>query len=241
MKRQDCFVKAILTAALFAYVAVPRAQQAQEAPAQEAPAQEQAATSECNPVITGVVGGILGALIGGDKRRTQSAAVGAAIGALACMAINSITKQTKSAQEVEKQVVATRGELPAAPSVLSYRTIINPNTPIRPGASISVASEMEVVGGTQSAPSELKEEIILMDPSGKEFRRGSKPIVRPGDSVAGGFQNVFNFAMPSSAPQGVYSVRTLLYLNGNVARTADQRFQIVQVGESLPLNVAQLQ
>lgn len=188
---------------------------------------EQGGADDCNPVATGVIGGILGGLFGGGKRRVAGAAIGAAVGALACVVINASTKQTKTAADVEKEVVAAKGELPAEPTVVSYRTSINPDAPVRPGADVTVASEMEVTGGQKNAVSELKEEIILSDPSGKEFRRGSKAIGQPGQAIAGGYQNVFGFKLPESAPQGVYAVRTILYLDGKSTNSSEQRFQVV--------------
>jgi hypothetical protein len=39
--------------------------------------------------------------------------------------------------------------------------------------------------------------------------------------------------MPTSAPQGVYTVKTQVYLNGNVAKQSENRVQLVMQGDKM--------
>ena len=64
-----------------------------------------ALSGDCNPLVGGAIGGGLGALIGGRGDRSRAgtgAAIGAAAGALTCMAFNYSAKQTKSSQQVDR-------------------------------------------------------------------------------------------------------------------------------------------
>src|SRR5262245_2583460 len=79
----------------------------------EATATGDVLSSDCNPLLTGGIGAAIGAVLGGSKNRGAGAAAGAAIGALACVAYNYATKQTKTSQQVSDENKAKKkGKLP---------------------------------------------------------------------------------------------------------------------------------
>jgi hypothetical protein len=60
-----------------------------------------AGVDPCNPAIGALVGGALGALVGGGDNRGKGAVIGAGLGALACVAVNAASRQTRTADQVE--------------------------------------------------------------------------------------------------------------------------------------------
>ena len=190
-------------------------------------------SNECNAALAGVAGAIVGGLLAGGKNRVRGAAAGAAIGAFACFAINANSRQTKTASQVETDYNALRGGLPTSPSVVAYNTSIAPGQVIRAGADVSVTSNIEVVSGQRDPVKDVKEEIVLIDPKGEEFKRGTKAVGENGTPGSGAYQNTFAFKMPTSAPQGIYTVKTQVYLNGSVAKQSESRIQLVMQGDRM--------
>jgi uncharacterized protein YcfJ len=190
-------------------------------------------SNECNAAVAGVAGAIVGGLLAGGKNRVKGAAAGAAIGAFACFAINANSRQTKTASQVETDYKSTRGGLPSSPRVVAYNTSIAPGQVIRPGADVSVTSNIEVVSGQKIPVRDVKEEIVLLDPKGEEFKRKTKAVGENGAPGSGAYQNTFAFKMPTSAPQGVYTVKTQVYLNGNVAKQSENHVQLVMLGDKM--------
>lgn len=180
---------------------------------------------ECNPWITGAVGAVIGGALAGGKNTVKGAAVGAAVGALACMAINVHSRQVKEAQAVETDYRRSNaGRLPAQPRVLAYQTKLAPGRAVPAGESVTVSSNIEVVAGQTQPIREVKEELVLLDTAGKEFRRSSKVV---GQDGSGQYENTFNFKFPKGVSQGVYGVKTALYVNGEKASERSNRVQLV--------------
>lgn len=197
------------------------------------PTGEQSATgdtaSACNPLI----GAGIGAVVGAIANKGKGAAIGAAVGALGCMAINAMSKQTKPASQVESDFRKNnKGTLPAEPVVSAYQVVVQPGTTITAGQPVTITSNSEVVSGTAIPVSEIREEFALIDPSGKEQAKKSKVLTEKG-AGSGGYENQFNFKLPQGVPQGAYTIRTTLYVNGAAADTNDAKVQLVfNTGES---------
>lgn len=192
------------------------------------PSADQAAAGEesqpgCNPLIGAGVGAVIGAI----ANKGKGAAVGAAVGALGCMAINALTKKTKPAAEVEEEYKqSNNGALPPEPVVSAYNVAIQPGSTIKAGQPVSIISNSEVVGGTATPITEIREELVLLDPTGKEQAKKSK-VLTESSSGAGGYENQFSFKLPQGVPQGAYTIRTTLYVNGTSARVNDSTVQLV--------------
>jgi hypothetical protein len=183
-------------------------------------------TGDCNPIVTGVIGGLLGALIGGRSSRGAGAAIGAGVGALACMAYNYTTSQTKSSQQVENEYkAANNGTLPSATTVTQFNAQVNPNDNVQAGTAVDVKSQIEVVPGTGDPQPKVEQEIALFAPDGKETAKARKPAAQaPG---GGAFETNFKFTMPQGVPQGVYPVKSQVYVNNEPAANTETRFQVV--------------
>lgn len=186
--------------------------------------------SECSGVV--VVGALVGGLLDNDKAR--GAAVGAGIAALACIAWNYDSRQTKTAEQTQGEYRTThRGSLPSKSEVMRYETRFDPNNVVQPGNSITLASNIEVVQGTSDISKPLiEEEMIIVRPDGKEMKTRKKANEGLG---AGGYQTSFGVKMPTGVPQGEYPVRTALYLNGEKVSGRNMTMRVADGGALVAL------
>src|SRR3954468_838639 len=183
-------------------------------------------SGDCNPLITGGIGAAIGALAGGSKNRGTGAAAGAAIGALACVAYNYYAKQTKTSEQVASEYKAkNKGTLPASATVTRFNAQVAPTSKVQAGNAITVASNIEVVPGTSNPHPAVEQEIALYGPDGAQAGKARKPASQT--AGGGAFETSFKFSLPQGVPQGVYPVKTQVYVDGKPAAGADTRFQVV--------------
>lgn len=191
------------------------------------PSGDQATAGESAPNCNPLIGAGVGAAIGAIANKGKGALVGAAVGALGCMAINAMTKQTKPASQVEEDFKkGNKGALPAEPVVSAYNVAIQPTSAITAGQAVSITSNSEVVSGTRVPVTEIREELALLDPTGKEQAKKAKVLTEK-SAGSGGYENQFNFKLPQGVPQGAYTIRTTLYVNGAPAKVNDAKVQMV--------------
>ena len=182
---------------------------------------------ECNPAIGAGIGAVLGGLLGGGNNTVRGAAIGAGLGALACVALNYQSEQVKTSQQVERDYkAANRGQLPEQAKLVKYETAFTP-TSVRPGQKAQTNSYIEVVPGTKDANPLVEEEITLYKPDGSTLTSARKQL--SASNSAGGFKGGFGFPMPEGVPQGVYPVKTALYLNKAKVAGQDMKLQVVQI------------
>jgi hypothetical protein len=183
----------------------------------------------CNPVAGAIVGALLGGILGGDKHRGEGAVIGAGLGALACVAVNS--RQTKPAAQVEKDYRQRHaGNLPTGrPIVQVYDVEIRPDNRVRAGDKVQVVSSINVVRGTKGPVEEVKEELMLTDPEGRTKTAGKLAIDTPG---SGAYVNTFTLTFPKDVAPGTYRIQTRLVVNGNRATVRKQNLVIAAVGEA---------
>lgn len=177
----------------------------------------------CDPGVTGLIGAVAGALL--SKDRLAGAAVGGAVGALACVAFNHHSEQVKTAQQVEADYRRGHsGQLPEQPAVVRYTSAFEPAS-IKAGSEAKINSYIEVTSGRNSTNPLVEEEIALYKPDGALVRKAKKPVSET--PSAGAFQNSFTIPMPAGVPQGDYRVTTTLYVNGAVVDSNDSHLQVV--------------
>lgn len=179
----------------------------------------------CNPAIGAGIGAVFGALIGGGTNTVRGAAIGASLGGLACMALNYQTEQVKSSQQVQNEYKAAhKGRLPEQATLIKYETSFTP-TSIQPGQKAQTSSYIEVAPGTKDANPVIEEELTLYKPDGEAIKTVRKPVV--GTSNTGAFKGGFSIPMPKGVPQGIYPVKTVLYINNKRVAKQDVTLQIV--------------
>src|SRR6478672_8014378 len=164
-------------------------------------------SGDCNPLVTG--------------------GIGAAIGALACVAYNYYAKQTKTSQQVTDEYKAkNKGTLPASATVTRFNVQVAPTAKVQAGNAVDVASNIEVVPGTSNPQPNVEQEITLFSPDGAQAGKARKPANQAGTG-GGAFETSFKFSLPQGVPQGVYPVKSQLYVDGKPAAGTDTRFQVV--------------
>ncbi|WP_321814198.1 hypothetical protein [Paraburkholderia sp. J69-2] len=170
------------------------------------------------------VGALIGALAGGTKGALIGAAAGGVLVGAGCYAVNVRSRQVRTAAEVDHDYIARRGTLPPQPQVVAYNVQVN-NRAVR-GKPFTVTTEAELVNGRNQQINDVKEQIVLLDPKGEPFKNGTKPLETQNAS-AGKFENSFELTLPQGVSQGVYAMKTNLYVNGRLAATRDLRTQVV--------------
>ena len=196
--------------------------------------------SGCSPgsYVGAVIGGaLLGALIGGNKGAAIGAATGVAAAGVYCLAINSRTDQTRTAQEVEQNYrTVNNGALPAQPTVQTYRSQINSpsNGVIKKGSTVQMASYAEVVNGREQRANTI-EEVTTLYYGGEKFGEPSSKSMSA--SGSGGFSSTSSFQIPQKFQDGAYVIVTQLYVNGQpVANsTRQQKLQVVTINGQMNL------
>ncbi len=187
-------------------------------------------TDPCNVTNTALAGAaaglIIGALLGGKKGAAQGGIAGGALAAVACYTMNVQSRQTKSAAQADIDYKNARGALPSQPAVVAYSPQLE-NSRVQRGQKLMVNSTLELVNGTSEPIREVKEELQVFHPDGRQYKTGSKPFVA---NSSGRFENSFELSMPANAPQGIYALKTNVFINGKPSASRDLRTQIVWNG-----------
>jgi len=171
------------------------------------------------------VGALLGGLISGKSGIVKGAAIGGGLAAAGCLAINVNSRQTKTAAQADRDYIRARGALPREPQVVSYTPQVSAAT-VKRGQPFKVNSVVELVNGSAQNVNDVREELVVLDPQGQPFKSGSKSLAS-NNKTGGRFENSFELTLPAGVSQGVYGVKTNLYVNGKLAATRDLRTQLV--------------
>ncbi|MGF6739725.1 hypothetical protein [Paraburkholderia atlantica] len=194
-----------------------------------APASATATTTDpCSVGTTAVagaaVGALIGALAGGTKGALIGAAAGGVLGGAGCYAVNVRSRQVRTAAQVDHDYIVRRGALPPQPQLVAYNVQVG-NQAVR-GKPFIVNTEVELVNGRYQQIHDVKEQIVLLDPKGQPFKNGTKPLESQNAS-GGRFENSFELTLPQGVSQGVYAMKTNLYVNGQLVASRDLSTQLV--------------
>ena len=216
----------VTAAAMLGACATPRGQGGSGAVQTGETAEEDPCSVGKSAVAGAVAGALLGALLNGSKGAGQGALAGGTMGAAACVAINYKSQQSKSAAQADADYRKARGALPTEPTVVSYSAQLAANS-VKRGQPMKVNSSLEMVNGTTQPVREIREELAIFNPDGSAFKSGSKPFIA---NTAGRYENSFEVKLPEGVSQGVYALKTNVYVNGKLAATRDLRTQVVWDG-----------
>lgn len=172
----------------------------------------------------GAGGALLGAVLGGKS----GAIKGAVAGLAACAVVEIASRQTKSSAEVDRQYrVSNRNQLPPNAKIDSYSTLISPNGIVKAGDAIKIQSTIRAVSGSNEAVQEIREVLIAYAPTGEEFKRGEKKV---NDGAGSGeYDNSFTLRLPQGAPQGIYRLKTQVFLNGRPMIARESSMQLAEL------------
>jgi hypothetical protein len=185
------------------------------------------ASDQCNLGIAALAGAAVGGLLAQGNNRVRGAALGAGLASLACVAWNYNVKQTKTAEQVQTEYKAANlGQLPERSKVTRYETRFDPSAKVPPGGKLTVVSNIEVVQGAKDQKPLLEEELTLVRPDGSEVKSRKKANENQG---AGAYMTSYSMTMPTGVPQGVYPVKTALFMNGEKVASKDMSMQVVSI------------
>jgi len=190
--------------------------------------------SVAQSAVAGVaVGALLGALVDGKRGAKRGAALGGVTAAVGCYAVNVRSRQTKTAVQANNDYVRVRGRLPRDPAVVAYTPTLSAPV-VERGRPFTVNSSVELVDGSNQRVDEVREELLLTGPSGEPIKSGTKQMAST-NRGSGRFENSFELTLPNGVSQGVYGVKTNLYVNGRLATSRDLRAQLVWNGSTATL------
>jgi outer membrane lipoprotein SlyB len=180
---------------------------------------------ECNPVIGGAIGALAGSMFGKGKGHLAGAAIGAGIGVFACMAYNYHARKVRDAQSVEAQYRHERGQLPTANTIDSYQSELLPGETVKSGSKAAMQSRVTLIRGTQAPAPQLKEQLTLFSPDGKQLTTVTKDATAIDGT--GEYETNFDFNLPKGIQDGRYTMRSALYMDGQKVRTNEVPMLVV--------------
>lgn len=172
----------------------------------------------------GLGGAVIGGLISGKKGAVRGAVAGLA----ACAVVEIASRQTKTSAQVDKQYRASnRNQLPPMARIDTYSTQVSPNGVAKAGDAIKIQSTIRAISGVNEPVQDVKEVLIAYAPTGEEFKRGEKKVNDA--SGSGEYDNSFTLRLPQGAPQGVYRLKTQVFLNGKPSLVRESSLQLAMV------------
>jgi hypothetical protein len=160
------------------------------------------------------------------ERKPSAVVTAGELDALARVAVTASSRQAKLSAAIEQDYVLWHGERPTQPTLVDYTASVEPAQVIRAGNDVRLRSTIEVVSGTKASVREVRVELVLLSPAGGEFQRRDK-LVNENGTGSGQYENVFTFKLPGSAPQGVYTAKTIVYLNGTRVAETNSRVELI--------------
>ena len=179
----------------------------------------------CNPVVGGAIGALAGSLFGKGKGHFAGAAIGAGVGVFACMAYNYHSRKVRDARAVEQQYEHDRGALPATNTVDSYQSELLPGQTVQSGGKAAMQSRVTLIRGTRAPAPQLKEELTLFSPDGKQLTSVTKDATAIDGT--GEYETNFDFNLPRGIQEGRYTMRSALYMDGQKVRTNEVPMLVV--------------
>jgi len=179
--------------------------------------------------------GLMGCGVKKKHLRTIAAvvAVGIAAKLIYDMVVEHRARKINDADKVLAKYRSTHKDLPEKPVLLAYESTIKPGSVISAGETVSIISAVEVVPGKKVKEVLVEEEIAIYD--NEDPTKVLKSLVKPvnADSKSGGaFENEFTFTLPKGMPQGVYPIRTRVFVNGVPQQPVENKMQLVWYGSN---------
>lgn len=177
----------------------------------------------CRNAAAAIVGGLLGALVK-SKHRGEGAIIGAALGAVACMAVQATSQQTSTADAAYADYQARNsGQAPTTVMLDGYRSDA-PASAMRE-RDVQVASRGVLVVPPELRGSQFSEVLTLQVPGEAQPLVNQKRLEVQG---GGGFADTFRIGLSKDLPQGTYRYRTQV-MDGHNAVLGEQagQFQVI--------------
>ena len=184
----------------------------------------------CSPMVVGIGAALACGALARGNNRVKGAAACAAVAVTACYLANSYqAEQTRSAQQVQEEYLASNPQLPAQTQVTSYRAEVSPTGAVRRGQDVTVRSRIVAVAGRNDRNVAIEEEIAIYDGQGEAWGQPSRKKANASNQ-GGEFSTSYTIPVSNEMSQGVYTVRRALFVNGSPVQRDNNgtRFQVVQ-------------
>lgn len=162
------------------------------------------------------------------KAKAKEIGIAAAAGLIANIAIEfkseKVSDETKAVNEYKKK----HKKLPKEPLASEYLSNAHPGNVTEAGKKIAIRSSIIVVPGTKVKTAFIQEKLSIYDNEdhSKELKSLTKPVNEK-TKRGGHFRNEFSFKLPVGIPQGVYPVKSTLFLNGREVQDKKNDLQLV--------------
>jgi len=156
------------------------------------------------------------------------AAVAVAVKYISEMIIEQRAKKVSDEEGVVADYKSQHQSLPEKPQASVYNTNTLPGSVVQPGKKVTIQSDIVVVPGRDQKETLIQERLAIFDneDNTKELKSLTKGV-NEGTKRAGRYTNEFSFTLPEGLPQGVYPIKTTLFLNGEETQTINNDLQLV--------------
>lgn len=156
------------------------------------------------------------------------AAVVVAVKYISDMIIEHRAKKVADEEGVVTDYKAQHDNLPEKPQASVYNTNALPGSVVQSGKKVVIQSDIVVIPGREQKETLIQERLAIFDneDNTKELKSLTKDVNEE-TKRAGHFTNEFTFTLPEGLPQGVYPIKTTLFLNGEETQTINNDLQLV--------------
>ena len=176
------------------------------------------------------------------KSAAKVAAVGVAAKLIYDMAIDFKSKKTKDDKTVSQEYIKKKKALPNEPTVTQYLSKLAPSNVVKIGKQVQVKTLVTVVPSKKTKTALIEEKIEIFD--NEDHSKMIKSLVKSVNGktkAVGSYHNQFTFTLPLGMPQGVYPIRTAVYLNKKRQPEKPHEMQVVlEVMENNDYQIAYL-
>jgi hypothetical protein len=162
------------------------------------------------------------------------AAVAVAVKYIADMIVEHHSKKVADEEGVVTDYKTQHENLPEKAQASVYNTNALPGSVVQPGKKVVIQSDIVVIPGREQKETLIQERLAIFDneDNTKELKSLTKDV-NEGTKRAGHYTNEFTFTLPEGLPQGVYPIKTTLFLNGEETQTINNDLQLVLEVNSL--------
>jgi hypothetical protein len=156
------------------------------------------------------------------------AAVAVAVKYIADMIVEQHAKKVADEEGVVTDYKIQHESLPEKAQASVYNTSALPGSVVQPGKKVIIQSDIVVVPGREQKETVIQERLAIFDneDNTKELKSLTKDV-NESTKRAGHYTNEFTFTLPEGLPQGVYPIKTTLFLNGEETQTINNDLQLV--------------
>ena len=157
-----------------------------------------------------------------------TAAAAAAVKLLKDMVVEHNVQKVTGETEVIDKYKKDHNKLPKKPVAMTYTSMSDPGNVIKPGDTVKLISEIEVVPSKKKQKIVIEERITIFDRDDpKQVLRSFVKPVNQDNKRGGAYQNTIQFTIPKGMQQGKYPITTDLLLDKKVAKNVKTDLKLV--------------